>query len=278
MPSLDEIFYKEFNQMLSQRKAQSGVLNLYELGVPVEVSRGSISLNDKVYIDGINDKYYSKLDTTEAILLSRPSLSRRKFDYKGEFIKKDGKYVLEEVDVHSGCVAILSDEKLGVPLKYKPEENFVYVDVMNKEKEDGTRVIKYIYILPKKYCYKLNQVALVISVNKLRVYYSGISMALQNGNVIYLYTIPYKPSKAERSYRCLGTKTSLDFSEELTALKDFWLKNGVIFPSELCELSEGVRGRDNVAYEQFPQVLDSYVRYNPDKSLADTKDIPEQGF
>lgn len=278
MPSLDEIFYKEFNQMLSQRKAQSGVLNLYELSVPDEIKSNTISLNEKVYIDGISDEYYSKLNNTEAILLSRPSLNRRKFDYKGEFIKKDGNYVLEEVDVKSGCVAIVSDEKLGVPLKYKPEDSFIYVDVMNKQKEDGTRVVKYIYILPKKYCYKLNQVALVISINKMRVYYSGISMALQNGNVVYLYTIPYKPSKSERSYRCLGTKTELDFSEELNALKEHWLEGGVLFKSEYCELYEGVRGRDNVAYEQFPQVLDSYVRYNPNKSLADTKDEPEYEF
>lgn len=272
MPSLDEIFYKEFNQMLSQRKAQCGVVGLYDLVLPDDVANGKIDTHEKVFINGITDEYYSKLNNTENILLSRPNLKRRKFDYKGEFIKKDDNFVYEEVDVHTGCVAIISKEKLGVPLKYKPNDDFTYVDMISKATESGEVDRRYIYILPKKYCYKLNQVALVISLNKMRVYYNGISMALQNGNVIYLYTIPYKPSKSERSYRCIGTKTSLDFSQELNSIRDFWLKNNILFDYQSCELYEGVKGRSNVAYEEFPQVLESYIRYNPDKSLADVKE------
>lgn len=272
MPSLDEIFYKEFNQMLSQRKAQCGVVGLYDLVLPDDVANGKIDTHEKVFINGITDEYYSKLNNTENILLSRPNLKRRKFDYKGEFIKKDDNFVYEEVDVHTGCVAIISKEKLGVPLKYKPNDDFIYVDMISKATESGEVDRRYIYILPKKYCYKLNQVALVISLNKMRVYYNGISMALQNGNVIYLYTIPYKPSKSERSYRCIGTKTSLDFSQELNSIRDFWLKNNILFDYQSCELYEGVKGRSNVAYEEFPQVLESYIRYNPDKSLADVKE------
>lgn len=272
MPSLDEIFYKEFNQMLSQRKAQSGVVNLYDLTLPDDIAKNKIDTHEKVLIRGINDEYYSKLNNTEALLLSRPNLKRRKFDYKGEFIQKDGNFVFEEVDVHNNCVAVVSTEKLGVPFKYKPKEDFTYVDVISKVKDNGERDIRYIYILPRKYCYKLNQVALVISLNKLRVYYSGIGMALQNGNIIYIYTIPYKPSKSERSYRCIGTKTDLDFSSELQSLRDFWLKNNVLFDYTACELSEGVHGRSNVAYEEFPQVLESYIKYNPNKSLADSKE------
>lgn len=278
MKTLEEIFYKEFNQMLSQRKAQSGVINLYDIPIPESVARNKIDTNERVYISGITDEYYSKLNNTEAILLSRPSLTRRKFDYKGEFIMKDGKYVTEDVDVHSGCVAIVSKEKLGVPLKYKPNDTFEYVDVICKKTSDGNDV-RYIYTVPKKYCYKLNMVALVISLSKMRVYYDGISMALQDGNIIYLYTIPYKPSKAEHSYRCLGTKTSLDFNEDINALRDYWLEHNMLFDYEKCELYEGVKGRSNVAYEQFPQVLDTYMRYDPNKSLAENKhEISEEVF
>lgn len=278
MPSLEEIFYKEFNQMMSQRKAQSDVINLYDLAVPDIIARNTVSMNEKVYITGITDEYYSKLNDTEAIMLSRPILKRRKFDYKGDFIKKDDNFVFEDVDVHNGCVAIVSSERLGVPLKYKPKDDFYYVDVISKQKSDGTTDIRYIYILPKKYCYKINQVALVVSLNKMRVYYNGLGMALQNGNVIYLYTIPYKPSKSEHSYRCLGTKTSIDFSEELQALRDFWTKNRVLFDYASCELFEGIHGKSNVAYEVFPQVLEGYIRYNPSKSLADTKDEVEETY
>lgn len=274
MPSLDEIFYKEFNQTLSQRKAQCGVVNLYELPLPPDILSNKISMHDKALIRGIDDEYYNKLNNTEVILLSRPSLKRRKFDYKGEFIKKDGNFVFEEVTVHNKCIAVISSQKLGVPLKYKPKEDFTYVDMLTS-KGEGTKEIKYIYIVPKKYCYKLNQVALVISLNKLRVYYNGVGMALQNGNIIYIYTIPYKPSKSERSYRCICTKTTLDFSNELKSIRDFWLKNNILFDYQSAQLSDGVHGRINVAYEEFPQVLESYVRYNPEKSLLDIKEDVE---
>ena len=275
MQTLEEIFYKEFNSMLAQRRASCGVVNLYDLPMPESIANNTIDTHDKVLISGIDDEYYSKLNNTEAILLSRPNLKRRKFDYKGEFIKKDDNFVFEEVDVPKSCVAVVSKEKIGVPLKYKPSDSFIYVDVINKVNEDGEHDVRYIYILPKKFCYKLNQVALVLSLNKLRVYYNGIQLALQNGNIVYIYTIPYKPSKAERTYRCLGTKTDLDFTQELNDIKNFWLENKILFDYSMCELSEGVHGRSNVAYEEFPQILDSYSRYNPDKSLADIKEEVE---
>ena len=59
MPSLDEIFYKEFNQMLSQRKAQCGVVGLYDLVLPDDVANGKIDTHEKVFINGITDEYYS---------------------------------------------------------------------------------------------------------------------------------------------------------------------------------------------------------------------------
>ena len=175
MASLDEIFYKEFMNMLSKRKSMSPVLDLNKLILPPNI--GSISNYDKVYIRGIQDDYYSKLNNTEAILLSRPNLRRRKFDYKGELIRKNDDYVYEEVDIPNTCVAIVSNIRLGVPLKHKPSEKFIYVDAIEKE-SDGKKDIRYIYILPRIYCFKLNQVALVLSLNRIRNYYNGMSIAL----------------------------------------------------------------------------------------------------
>lgn len=268
--TLDEMFAKEFKNMLSQRKAYSGVVGLYDLQLPKELDNRKIETHNKVLIHGVSDEYYSKLNDTEAVLMSRPDLKRRKFDYKGEFIrdKKTDEFITEEVDVPRNCVAIVSSEKIGVPLKYKPKEDMIFVDVIEKDAND----IRYIYIIPKKYCYKLNQTALVISHNKMRVYYNGMGLALQNGNVIYLYTIPYKPSNSERSYRVICTKTGLDYSAELNSIRDFWLKNGVLFDYQMCSLEDGVKGRNNVAYEDLPQVLDNYIRYDPEKSLADVKE------
>lgn len=272
MPSLEEMFYKEFNQMMQMRKAQVGVVGLYDLQVPPIIANSSIAKNEKVLLRGITTEYYSQLEGSEAILLSRPNLKRRKFDYTGKYIQKDGNYVFEDVTLHTGCVAVVSPIKIGVPLKFKSDEGFDFVDAIHKSNPDGSTDIRYIYIIPKRYCFKVNQVALVLSLSKLRVYYSGIGMALQCGTVVYLYTIPYKPSKAERNYRCLGTKTSLDFSEEINALREYWLKLGILFDYDSCALYEGVKGRINVAYEEFPTVLESYLRYDPEKSLADIKE------
>ena len=275
MASLDSIFYREFKQMLSQRKAISGVLNIYQLPLPTDVLDNRISMHKKVYIRGIKDEYYSKLNNTEAYLLTRPNLRRRKFDYKGQFIKDaNGKFVCEDVTLPNKCVAVVSDIKIGVPLKHNPDDNFDYVDVISKVNAKGVRSVKYIYIIPKTYCYSLNQVALVISVNRLRSYYNGVGMALQNGNIIYLFTLPYKPSNVDKSYRIISTKTTLDFNKELSLIKDFWLRNGIIFDPSLCVLTdtEGTHGRSNVAYEDLPQVLDSYVRFDIEKSLADVKE------
>lgn len=275
MASLDSIFYREFKQMLSQRKAISGVLNIYQLPLPTDVLDNRISMHKKVYIRGIKDEYYSKLNNTEAYLLTRPNLRRRKFDYKGQFIKDaNGKFVCEDVTLPNKCVAVVSNVKIGVPLKHKPDDNFDYVDVISKVNANGVHSVKYIYIIPKTYCYSLNQVALVISVNRLRSYYNGVGMALQNGNIIYLFTVPYKPSNVDKSYRIISTKTTLDFNKELSLIKDFWLRNGIIFDPSLCILTdtEDTHGRSNVAYEDLPQVLDSYVRFDIEKSLADVKE------
>ena len=266
MATLEEIFYKEFNGMMQQLKVNNGILNINEVPMPPEASSYfKMEKHDIVAIQGINDEYYSKLNNTESLLWNSGQLKRRRFDYKGEFMKdKDGHQLYDDVTLPHECVAVISDVKLGVPLKYKPSEPFEYVDMVSNK--DG--LVKYVYIVPRKYCYKVTQVALVLSLNKMRVYWDGIAIALKNGNVVYLYTIPYKPSTQMHNYRILHTKTSSDFSKELIMIRDYWLSIGYMFDPQKCTMLEAPKGRENMALQIQPSVLEEYIRFDTSKPLG----------
>ena len=275
----DELFYKEFSQMMLSLKGITGYVNLQDIPMPPEASGHFLKeKHDKVAIGYINDEYYGKLSNSEALLWSNGALRRRKFDYKGEFMKdSNGNFILEDVVCHQDCLPIISDIKLGVPLKYKPQESFEYVDCIVKNTPEK-KFVKFLYIVPRKYLYKINQTALVLSWNKLRVYYSGVALSLQNGHILYLYVIPYKPNNVEHNYRVLHCKTSDDYSAEMTLLRDYWLKNNVIFNPNWCQLTEPVKGRDNMAVLRLDGVLDTYERFNTSKSLGEAEEIEDIEF
>lgn len=267
----EEIFYKEFNQMVYQLKANNGVLDLNTIPLPSLPFR--VEQREQVVIGNIEVDYYSKLNDSEALLWSNGQLKRRKFDYKGEFMKdKNGNQIFTDVTLPHNCVAVISPIQIGVPLKFKTEEHFEFVDTINRNNPDGTKTPYYIYIIPRKYCFKLNQVALVINTNKMRVYYDGLGITLRNGNTVYLYTIPYKPTQQQKGYRVLHTKTTNDFSAELVAIRDYWLEKGYMFNPAKCVLNEGVKGRENVALQLMPTVLDEYIRFDPSVSLDSNSD------
>lgn len=280
--TLEELFCREFNQMMLQRKANTGLFNLSALDLPEGVF-GEICTRDKVIIKNIEEEYYSLLNNSGALLWSHGKLSKRKFDYRGEFIKKDGKYVVEPVTLPHESVAVISDVKIGVPTKFKSKESFDYVDVLHRKNKDGSVDVRYVYIVPREYCYKLNQTALVLSLNKLRVYYYGSSVCLQNGYVLYMYIIPYKATSTRNTnYRVLDTGTDLDeYQTKIDSLIQYWYSRGYLFNYEACQLYEGVKGRTNIAYETLPVIKDSYQRYDEEKSMAsvdDTQNLWEENM
>lgn len=270
MATLDEIFYKEFENMMKVRKGATGAIELSAVPLPPEAAgRFFIEKRDKVFLTNIDDEYYGKLNNTECLLWGRSALQRRKFDYKGEYMMKDGRYIYQDVTCPTECTAIISDLAIGVPLKYKPSDKFEYVDMVVKKDAEGNEMRKFVYIIPKKYCFRLNQTALVLSWNRLRVFYSGVALALQNGHILHMYVIPYKPSDQFKNYRILHCKTTDDYSEEIKMLRDFWVKNRIIFNPDMCGLMDFVRGRENMAYLRYDGVLDVYERYNLDRPMGD---------
>lgn len=284
----EEIFYQEFMSMMHQRKAYRGVVALND--IPIQANDWVVDTRDRVLIKGISEEYYSKLNDTEAILWTKPKLNRRKFDHEGKFIMRSDdptKFQLEEVTLPHKCVAIVSDVKIDVPysvvgknnkrVRYKASDGFEYVDVINKVNSDGKKVVKYVYIVPKSFCYKENHTALVISFNRLRSYYSGAQVSLTNGQYLYIHAIPYKPtSNVSKNYRVLKTQTSSqDYTEDVKNLISFWVSNSIMFNPNDCEMTEGYKGKENLAFELLPPVLDEFVTYDPLHSMADDKETDE---
>lgn len=267
MASLDEIFYKEFTQMMQVLKANNGVCNLTDIPLPPEVEgKFFIETRKKVRIDGITEDYYSKLNGTEALLWGNSAMRRRKFDYQGNFIKDDnGKFVLEEVSCKSDSVGVISPLSLHIPTSYKSVSGSQYVDMVERLNER-----RFVYIIPKRNCYPINQTALVISWYKQKKFYTGVELSLCNGSRLYMYVVPYKPSSTERAYyRVLHCKASVDYTEEITLLRDFWIKTGVMFDPSWCVLDEIVRGRSNMAFMPLDGTEDMYTQFGATRPLAD---------
>lgn len=258
----EEIFYKEFNLMMNQLRGYNGYKDLSEVPLPPDVKFNGALRKERVEIYGITDQYYGKLNNSEAMLWDKGALNRRTFNHNGEFIKnKNGDYILEDVPVHHGCTAIVSDIQIGVPNRYSNNEGFDYVDYIEK---DG--VCKYIYIVPKKYLYKIQLTALVLSWNKLHSYYTGEQVSLTNGHYLYIYVVPYKKTVSNR-VRVLSCKASDDYNDEVRAMQNYWVQNGIMFNPKDCELTEFVKGRENLAYQILDGVLTDYVMYDTNKSM-----------
>lgn len=278
MAGLDEIFYKEFRAMLQERKAITGNININHIALPdgFEMNH-TVTKKKKVIIRGIQDDYYNKLNNTECILWTKPKLESRKFGSDGEFLyDKKGNVLKKEVTLPHSCAAVISNISIGVPLKFKTKEDFRYVDYIEKE-VGGKKQYRFIYIIPKKYCYSLNQMALVLSFNKLKNFYWGIEVALQSGHIVYMYVAPHKVGGADTPYRVLMTGTDFgQFNQVIEELNAFWLKSGILFNREECELIDYVKGRSNAAYMELDSTLDEFVKYDPEKSLADSNDDIEE--
>lgn len=264
--------------MMHELKAESGPVDLYSIPMPESLRHKLVvEKRDMVTISTIEDEYYGKLGNTVALLWGKGKLMRRKYDYKGEFITdKNGNFIWKDVTCPNNCVAIVSDKSIGVPTDHKCSEPFEYVDMVTKE-EAGKKIHKFVYIVPRKYCYKINQTALVLSFTKLRVYYFGVALAMQNGHTLYVYTIPYKPTQGTyHNYRILMSKPSLSYEEELAEIQKYWLENNIIFNASQCEMVEQVRGITNTAVQVQDTVLDSYIMFDPTKPLGELGSMEEE--
>lgn len=267
--SMDAIFVKEFDAMVREL-AVTHRADLFSLPVPSSFSLSKMDTSyDQVYLKGIEEQYYDGLNNTVAYLLSRPNLVRRKFNSNGDYVKdKNGNYFTEDVTVPQDCVAILSRKRLGVPLRFKSQLGFQYVDLyINEESHE----MFYIYIVPRQFAYKLNLCALCLSLEKPRRLYGGCQVYLCSGQKVFLYIAPYKISSVARNYRVFSVKPSLDFTSLYKELLTFWGENGIIFNIEWLWLSDVIGDRNNAGYSLLESTLDEYLCFDDSVSLASNR-------
>lgn len=277
----DEIFYADFMEMMNYVRSMN-MFNLQEFlnrNLPEQVIANCKYTNkEKVYIVGIQEEYYSRLNNTEAELYGYEKLKKRKYDHQNNPMRdKDNNFITVDVTVPHDCVAIVTSVRCGVKGGFKPSEHFEVVDYVQRT-VNGVTEYKFIYVVPKKYCYRVNQTALVAMVNKPKRFYWCNELSLTNGRTIFLCIREHNPKKivSSDSSIILGVKSSLDYTEELELIRDKWISEKLMFNPADCALDDFYKGRDNMAIVKYDGVLDDYVVYDLDNSLD--KDTISEGF
>lgn len=273
----DSLFYKEFRDMMNGRRSLSQGFKLVDLPLPeLDTMINGVPKGQMALIRGIKEPFFERLNGEEVQLVGRTQLKKRQVLSDGTFRRDaNGNYVCTHITVPHECVAILSKRSIGlkryvevngIKREHKVSEGFRYVDYV------GTREgRKYIYIVPKMYVYRLNMCALVLTPNKRRVYFQGCKLALQNGNYVYLYVVPYK-YRDNMDARVLGVKSHYDFSKEVTQIIHYWMSIGVIFNLHLTALEGNINGVTNLGIMDLEGtiVAEDYKRYGV--SMAEEKE------
>jgi hypothetical protein len=277
MQTHDNLFAKEFKDMMNGRRSMSISFKLVDLPLPMLESmingtpKGHIAV-----LRGIKEPFFDRLNGEEVQLVGRTTLQKRQVLSDGTFrLNKDGKNEYTQVPVTHGCVAILSKTSIGLKRtvdgkEHKVSEGFRYVDYV-----DTTSGRKYIYVVPKTYAFRLNMCALVITPNKRRVYFKGCKLALQNGNYVYLYVIPFKYRETQ-DIRILGVKSDYSFDKEVSQIIQYWMSLGVIFDLKKTALADQVNGITNLGIMDLDGtvVSEDYRRF--DISMADENEADFQ--
>lgn len=236
MATLESVFIKEFNRsMASSIKSK----NIYQIELPEESKTWRVSGCEMYAVRGITPEaggLYTGLNKTVVSKLPKGMVaSRRKVDLVTRDFKRDanGRYIYEEVKVPKGSMVVLSRVNLNLKFGYKSnEDGFEYIDFVSNK--DGR---EYMYIVPKKYIYKLNQTALALSVKNMKNF-SGMGYKTWDSGVIFLHVIPYNHNVRYVGTKILKTGTTLNYKKEVEAIISYWVKNNIIPDIKLCNTEE----------------------------------------
>lgn len=194
-------------------------------------------------------------------------------------------YYYKPVDVPPESKVIVSDHAIGWTKDQKHASGLGYIDRLdnpNNYDNEFNKIKdlpnKYLYYIPKRNLYYLNQTALALSTRILPKCYYGVRLTFVNGQHFYLQVVDFKPGRSNGTdyYKYLCTKTSTEYVDELTLLRDFWKKKNILFDPVYCELNETlITGSEskqitmsNLAWASLQGNKDSYVKYDIEKSLA----------
>ena len=263
MSTLEKVFIKEFKRNIRSRGVTK---NIYNIPLPFDVKLWKVSGSEVFMIKGVSDEaggLYCSLNNTLASKVPQGFISaRRKIDMVSKsFVKDDnGRYIYEDVKIPTGSIVVISKVQLNLPFGYKAnEDGFGYIDFITNGVDR-----EYLYYIPKKYVYLTHQTALALSVKNMKNY-SGSGYVTWDSGVIYLHVIPYKPNAKYVGTKILKTGHTLNYSEEVKCIVDFWIKNNIVPDIVLCNTeTEGnlVLKPTSVGYDTYNNVEDA--------SLGDT--------
>ena len=176
--SLEDLFMKEFRNEVSN----VGYKDIYKVPLP------PISGTELYAIKGIEKEKYNHLNKTIVRRLPKDAVAKRRVVDKVSrtFLKDDnGSYVYEDYPTPSGSLVLLST--INIELSYKEykrptKDGFGYIDFVQVK---GT--VFYMYVIPKKYLYRVNQTALALSLFRYGVYDMGYGY-----DILTRYTIQAK--------------------------------------------------------------------------------------
>lgn len=248
MTTLEQVFVKEFKSAVQL----SGYKDIYKIPLPESSKDWFISGTELYAVKDIEDEYYSGLNKTFVFKVppDKRVASRAIDKVKRSFLRdEDGNFVYNDVDIPVGSVAITSEKSLGLPYNYKLK-GFGYVDFI----AEGGEIKEYIYIVPRKYLYRVNQTALVLSVKNMKNF-SGMGYTTWDSGKIFLHVIPYRPSANYVGSKVLKTGYGLDYSKEIKEIVEYWVSTGLVPNLILTSLYSG----ENLALKQTEVGYSDYI-------------------
>lgn len=280
MAVYENVFSREFSDMMNERKAQNTGFSIKDIPCP---DLGLITADDYVvggklaFVKGIDEPFFSDLNNTNVEIVKGRSFKKRMsyFDENGktQFRKeKDGQGMTTDIQLDTGFVAVYSSINIHLPNKvevngekrnYNATKGYKFVDFVDTDK--GRR---YLYMIPMQYVYPMELCGLVISLNKHRAYYKGCKVALTNGHYVYVYSIPYK-YRENSGYYLIGAKPNPNFDKEMNQLLDYWMKHNILFDLNMTALDSQFKGNINLGIVDIPGTCmpSDYIKYtNPMKS------------
>lgn len=235
MRTVEDVFIREFKQAVSN----VGFKDIFKIPLPEVTKQWYVSGTELYVVRGVEAQYYSLLNNTVVKRLPRGTVAKRRVvdkSTRGYKTDAQGKFEYEDYVVPNGSIVVISQVQLGIPYKgYKTadKDGYGYIDFVQ---QGGT--VEYMYVVPATKLYKINQLALALSVTNMKNY-MGSGYVTWNSGTIFLHIIPYNPNAKYVGSRILVTKYNTDFKVEISEILNFWQASGVIPNIQLSALSDG---------------------------------------
>ena len=235
--TLEELFIREFNSNVKK----VGNKDIHNIPLPKSVESWNVSGTEMYAIKGITNVYKGLNKTTVLRMPKGKEVRKRVIDKAAsknsiKFEKdEEGKFKTKAYSCPSGSVIVISETELDLPFKAFTDtiDGFDYIDYV---KYKGKK--SYLYAVPTKYLYKVNQTALALTVKSMTCY-NGYGYKTWNNGAIFLYVIPYNPNAKYDATLILKTGYSLNYSKEIKEISDYWEGVNLIPNISLSALQDG---------------------------------------